>query len=155
NVYLSDRAVLAQLQQTQRRYLLNLGRGRDRLDYWEERLRIGMTHERVGLSQKWYLGAYARLFDLIRQRLEAKHAGPPHLLSSLLTTLQKIFTLDAILAVETYHQSNVQNLQRALAELGAAQNALEEASRTDALTGLRNRRYLMDGLATEFERSRR
>jgi diguanylate cyclase (GGDEF)-like protein len=153
--FLGNEMVLRHLQETQRQYLLSLGLGRDNLAYWEIRLRIGMAHERVGLPQKWYLGAYVRLFELIRQRLLARYAADAGTLSGMLETLQKTFTLDAILAVETYHQANIQNLQRTLEELTRAQQALQEASRTDALTGLRNRAFLMELLSQEFNRSRR
>jgi diguanylate cyclase (GGDEF)-like protein len=42
-----------------------------------------------------------------------------------------------------------------LRQIKAAQHALREASITDELTGLRNRRYLMQRFNEEFERSRR
>ena len=153
--FLANEALLRRLQATQREYLLGLGRGRDGLSYWETRLRIGMAHERARLPQKWYLGAYAKLFELIRRRLAARHAGNASLLAGLLETLQKIFNLDATLAVETYHQANVHTLKRALQDLTDAQQALQRTARTDGLTGVRNRACLMEGLTGEFERSRR
>lgn len=151
--FLSEPGLLARLQQTQRQYLLTLGEHRDQRSYWENRLRIGQAHERVGLPQRWYLSAYARLFHLIRERLAMRHHGPD--LADLLVSLNKIFTLDAILAVETYHRANVENLEQAFSDLSAAQAALEKASRTDALTGLNNRAFLMECLTRELDRSQR
>ena len=45
---------------TQREYFLGLFAGRCDLAYVEDRLRVGIAHERIGLSTKWYLGAYRR-----------------------------------------------------------------------------------------------
>ena len=66
---LSDPKLVERLKGSQRQYLLSLGQLGDDVEYAEGRLRIGLTHERVGIKQKWYLGAYHKLFELILQRL--------------------------------------------------------------------------------------
>ncbi|WP_447976920.1 protoglobin domain-containing protein [Candidatus Nitrospira bockiana] len=50
--FLGDAESLARLKSSQRRYLLSLGRGADRVGYAESRLCIGRAHEAVGLAQK-------------------------------------------------------------------------------------------------------
>jgi diguanylate cyclase (GGDEF)-like protein len=153
--FLSEPQTIVSLRRTQREYLLSLGRDHGEPSYWEGRLRIGLAHERVGLPQKWYLGAYVKLFELVARRLTARHAREAPKLAGLLTTLQKVFTLDFVLAAEAYYQVIIARQQVLLQELREADRLLREASRRDDLTGLSNRVFLMECLRAEVERSRR
>ncbi|NOS81237.1 MAG: diguanylate cyclase [Nitrospira sp.] len=152
---LSDPALVGRLKGAQRQYLLSLGLSVDCVEYAEARLRIGFTHERVGLKQKWYLGAYHKLFELILQRLAVRYPEDERRLSSLTLTLNKIITLDEIFVVETYYHATMQRLEDSLSQLRAAHRQLEGLSRRDSLTPVDNRRALMEALAMEFHRSRR
>ena len=152
---LSDPALVERLKESQRRYLLSLGQLGDDFEYAEGRLRIGLTHERVGLKQKWYLGAYHKLFELILKELTARCSGNAHQLSSLVLTLNKILRLDEIFVVETYYHATMQRLEASLCQLKDAHRQLENISRQDSLTPVSNRRALMEALALEFHRSRR
>ena len=152
---LSDQALVERLKGTQRQYLLSLGLSADCVEYAEGRLRIGLTHERVGLKQKWYLGAYHKLFGLILQRLAVRYSGDASRLSSLVLTLNKIITLDEVFVVETYYHATMQRLEDSLHQLKSAHRQLEDFSRRDSLTPVDNRRALMEALAMEFHRSRR
>jgi len=152
---LSDPKLVERLKESQRRYLLSLGQSADCVEYAEGRLRIGFTHERVGLKQKWYLGAYHKLFGLILQRLAVRYSGDASRLSSLVLTLNKIVTLDEIFVVETYYHATMQRLEDSLHRLKDAHRQLEDFSRRDSLTPVDNRRALMEALAMEFHRSRR
>ena len=152
---LSDPKLLERLKGSQRRYLLSLGQLGDDVEYAESRLRIGLTHERVGLKQNWYLGAYHKLFELILQRLTARYSGDACKLSSLAVTLNKVLSLDEIFVVETYYHATMQRLEDSLCQLKDAHRQLEGLSRLDSLTPVDNRRALMEALAMEFHRSRR
>ncbi len=152
---LSDRKLVDRLKWAQRRYLLSLGQSADGVEYAEGRLRVGLTHERVGLKQKWYLGAYNKLFELIVQRLTARYPEDVLRLSSLILTLNRIFTLDEIFVVETYYRATTQRLEASLGQLKGTHRQLEDLSRQDSLTPVNNRRALMEALALEFHRSRR
>ena len=136
---LSDPKLVERLKGSQRQYLLSLGQIGDGVEYVEGRLRIGLTHERVGLKQKWYLGAYHRLFELILQQLRVRYSDDARRLSSLVLTLNKIVTL----------------VEDSLCQLKDAHRQLEGLSRQDFLTLVNNRRALMEALALEFHRSRR
>ncbi|MEK7236156.1 MAG: diguanylate cyclase [Nitrospirota bacterium] len=152
---LSDPKLVERLKGSQRQYLLSLGQLGDDVEYAEGRLRIGLTHERVGLKQKWYLGAYHKLFELILQRLAVRYSGDACRLSSLVLTLNKIITLDEIFVVETYYHATMQRQEDSLCQLKDAHRQLEGLSRQDSLTPVNNRRALMEALALEFHRSRR
>jgi diguanylate cyclase (GGDEF)-like protein len=152
---LADPARLERLKQTQRSYLLTIGQLPDQADYIEQRLRIGLAHERAGLDQKWYLGAYSALFELIARRLIAQLEQKPERISSVLCTLEKLFKLDQTLVVETYHHATTERLAASLSQLRETHRQLEEVSRLDELTHVLNRRSLMEELEKELERSRR
>jgi len=152
---LSDPKLVERLKGSQRRYLLSLGRLGDDVEYAEGRLRIGLTHERVGLKQKWYLGAYHKLFELILKELAIRYPGDAGRLTSLALTLNKAITLDEIFVVETYYHATMQRLEESLSQLKDAHRQLEGLSRQDSLTSVNNRRALMEALALEFHRSRR
>ena len=151
--FLSDRRTVERLQAAQREYLLSLGRNADQLEYFEERLKIGVTHERVGLKQKWYLGAYAILFEIVERHIGARYVDRPSELLRVLSSLKKIVTLDMILAVETYYQATTQRLEGILQQLTEAQKQLQDISRLDGLTQISNRRFLMESLEMEWHRS--
>jgi len=152
---LSDPKLVERLKGSQRQYLLSLGQLGDAAGYAEGRLRIGFTHERVGLKQKWYLGAYHKLFELIFQRLAVRYSEDASTLSSLVLTLNKIVTLDEIFVVETYYHATMQRLEDSLCQLKDAHHQLIEISRLDPLTQVDNRRALMESLELELRRSHR
>ncbi len=152
---LSDKATLEQLKSAQRRHLLSLGQGSDTAEYFEERLRTGITHEQVGLKQKWYLGAQSKLFALIASRIGNRYGKEPEILKGLLVTLKKTLTLDSVLAAETYYEAAIQRLEEALSQLTTTQQKLQDASRLDGLTNVNNRVSLMESLEMERNRSRR
>lgn len=96
---LSDPRVVKRLKEQQRLYLKSLGGGEYGRDYWQQRMRIGLAHERIGLAPRWYLGAYwFYLHDLMGQLLpSAEEEERERWLS-----LQKILLLDMILVSEAY-----------------------------------------------------
>jgi len=152
---LSDPKLVERLKGSQRQYLLSLGQLGDGVEYAEARLRIGLTHERVGFKQKWYLGAYHKLFELILQRLVVRYSGDACRLSSLVLTLNKVLRLDEIFVVETYCHATMQRLEDSLCQLKDAHRQLIEISRLDPLTQADNRRALMESLELELSRSHR
>jgi diguanylate cyclase (GGDEF)-like protein len=155
--FLSDEETVRRLKRMLREYLLSLGeQGKtDQIVYAESRLRIGYTHERVGLKQKWYLGAYVKLAELIANRLAASYSTDAATLVSLLMTLNRRFKFDEILAVETYYQATMQRLESSLSQLEETRHQLQELSRLDSLTRTYNRQYMMEALEMELVRSRR
>lgn len=57
------------LKDTQRRYLLSLGVGFDRPEYFEERLRIGAVHQTIGIPQSLYQCTFQSLQFLLMQHI--------------------------------------------------------------------------------------
>ncbi|WP_235893178.1 protoglobin domain-containing protein [Pelomicrobium methylotrophicum] len=81
--FIPDTPTLERLKQTQAAYFDRLTAGDYGRDYIQHRLRVGVAHQRVGLSPHWYLGAYGKylsgLLPEIWQRLgkDPRRSSPP------------------------------------------------------------------------------
>ena len=108
--FFPDEATIAHVKKMQRQYFLGLFAGRCDLEYVEDRLRVGATHERVGLSPKWYIGAYARylrlLFDQMFQELAPAEA------QASFRSVSKMVMFDMSLAIDTYIAANLDTVAR-------------------------------------------
>ncbi len=139
---LVDDELVARLKQTQSRYLLNLGIAFDQADYFESRLRVGQAHVWVGLSLSLYQCAYRYLGDLILQHIDYRHNDA----RKLTTFVHKVIALDMSLAIETYHLTHVRALEESLDRSQRQQKTLRMDAATDSLTGLANRKTIIDEL---------
>lgn len=105
----------------QREYLLSLAEDPRAPGHAEERLRIGATHERVGLAPRWYLGAYALYYSLLVPLVCEAYPGDRAAAERALVALQKMLMLDAQLAMEAYIECDRRELEvrnRQLADEG-------------------------------------
>jgi diguanylate cyclase (GGDEF)-like protein len=138
--YFTGTEGMTRLIGAQKEYLLSIGDFRQEdpatvTAYFERRIRVGLTHYRVGLPPKLYMGAYGLLGQLAMDQI-ALSVGTQHL-----SSLHKVLALDAHLAVESYEQA-----QRIA--------ILEDAARDD-LCGISARKAVIESLRTELARARR
>ena len=103
--------------------------------YQQERIRLGVVHQHIGLEPHWYIGTYPQylrvLFDAIREEFDDDPSAEADAMAACL----KVVALDVSLALEAYFHAD--------------HKALEHAARYDVVTDLPNRRYLgqkLDGL---------
>ncbi|MDT8385635.1 MAG: diguanylate cyclase [Gammaproteobacteria bacterium] len=136
---LVDDELIARLRGTQRRYLLSLGVDFDQPDYFETRLRVGQAHVWVGLSLSLYQCAYRYMGQLILDRIDLQREDAP----ALLRFVHKIIALDMALAIETYHQAQVESLEEALEHARRQHLRLRIQASTDALTGVANHEAIL------------
>jgi rsbT co-antagonist protein RsbR len=113
--FFPDEATIRRVKRTQSEYFLGLFEGRCDLAYVEDRLRVGTAHERIGLAPKWYLAAYRKYLDLLREKLYA--SLQPAEAAAAYTSVQKIVFFDVTLAIDTYIAANIETLQRHQAAL--------------------------------------
>src|SRR5689334_2117708 len=99
--FFPDEATIRRVKKSQREYFIGLFAGRCDLAYVEDRLRIGAAHERIGLSMKWYLGAYRKYLELIHEHLSTEMSDPAEIRSSL-ASIQKLVCFDIAIASDTY-----------------------------------------------------
>ena len=107
----TDHATLVHVKRAQRDYFVGLFAGRCDLAYAEDRLRIGIAHERVGVPPKWYLGAYARYLRSIFDRLATELADPDQARATY-KSIEKLVAFDMALAMDTYMAAQLDALAR-------------------------------------------
>lgn len=99
---LRDRTTIDRLKQLQFDYLVRISAGQFDDAYFEDRLRMGRTHERVGLQPRWYLAAYSHFLNLFTPRLQQHYRSNPGRATAAFQALGKVFMLDASLAMDAY-----------------------------------------------------
>jgi rsbT co-antagonist protein RsbR len=109
--FFPDELAIRRVKRTQKEYFLGLFAGRCDLAYVEDRLRVGAIHERIGLSPKWYLGAYRQYLDLIQDRLFTE-LGNVTAVRAAFASIKKIVFFDVALAIDTYIAANLEALGR-------------------------------------------
>lgn len=109
--FLNDEAVVTRLKRTQRAYFLGLFTGRCDLAYVEDRLRVGVAHERIGIRPKLYLGAYRRYLHLLLEHLSADFADADFVYQAF-ASIQKIVYFDMSLAIDTYFAAHLETITR-------------------------------------------
>lgn len=153
--FLDNDALIESLKRTQKNYLLNLGIAFHTAAYFDERLRVGLAHSRVGIQLSLYVCAYRLLAQIIHD------AFPPHVSQDhaarekLSAFVRKITTLDMSLAIDTYHLSQMKHLENSLENLKQEEDQLRHLAQTDALTGLANHAQVISVLTAALDQSHR
>lgn len=114
--FLTDEPMVARLKRTQHAYFLGLFAGRCDLAYVEDRLRVGVAHERIGIRPKLYLGAYRRYLHLILKYLSMDFADAAFVHQAF-ASIQKIVYFDMSLAIDTYFAAHLETITRQQAAL--------------------------------------
>ena len=146
-------AMLAHLRETQRQYVLSLGLDFDSATYFEERLRIGVVHARVGVPLSLYQCAMRALQQQFFDHID--RAEPPAQRELLGAFILKITTLDMSLAIETYHGIHISALEKSIVSLRDRSQLLQREAQIDVGTGLANRRHILETLEAAIELAHR
>lgn len=149
----STDAMLAHLRETQRAYVLSLGVDCDSAGYFEERLRIGVVHARVGVPLSLYQCAMRALQQQLFDHID--HTETAEARDLLIAFILKITTLDLSLAIETYHGSHVSALEKSILSLQDRSQLLQREAQIDAGTGIANRRHILEMLESAIELAHR
>lgn len=102
---LSAPGLVERLKGLQTRYFSELTSGDYGLAYFENRLRVGQAHHRIGLSPEWYLGAYLKYLHIASDILSAAFGRDFERFYQTMVSLTKIIYLDMGLAIDAYHFS--------------------------------------------------
>lgn len=108
---ISSEAVLFSLKSYQSRYFKELTQGVYDFDYALNRLRVGVAHERVGLTPSWYIGAYSIYLSLCKEKLSCIIENDK--LNSISCSLDKIALLDITLAFDAYMYASHLEIEKA------------------------------------------
>jgi rsbT co-antagonist protein RsbR len=109
--FFPDELTVRRVKKLQSDYFLGLFSGRCDGEYVRERLRVGSTHERIGLAPKWYLGAYRRYLELLNVRISSDIADPAEAKLAFLSA-EKIVFFDMSLAIDAYVSASNEALSR-------------------------------------------
>ena len=99
------------LSTAQERYLLELFDGDYGPSYVERRLRIGVIHNRIGLTPRWYLGSYSVYMALLLPLIQKKFRFQPAKAVRAVSAVNKILAFDAQLAIDTYIEAVMGDLR--------------------------------------------
>jgi signal transduction histidine kinase len=159
---LRDPEVAERLLGEQKLYLLSLATPVIDDAYLEQRRRIGVVHERIGLAPTWYLGAYSLYEALLGPLLFEAFEAKPDKARALLLTLRRRLHLDAALALETYVEGRERDLEYLNQQLAESSRKLarelestgvelrSSRARTQAAERLASMGTLVAGLAHEI-----
>src|SRR4026207_24985 len=125
--FFRDPAVLARVKSYQKRYFIELTAGRTDEAYFEDRLRVGDTHQRIELLPQWYLGLYSHYFQLIVEQLN-ESLGPERALE-VVPSLTRQMCLDIGLAMDAYIQGGF--IDKLRAERRVSADLREELERKE------------------------
>ena len=110
---LGDATRLAHLKHAQSAYFSQLTEGCYEQAYVEDRLHVGAVHQRIGLTPKWYIGAYCQyLGEVMPLVLENFRHAPEQQLAACRALLKIVF-FDMGLALETYSHAEHKALRLA------------------------------------------
>ena len=163
---IGDSETLARLKIYQKNYILSLFDGQYDEDYISSRLRIGLIHNRIGVSPKLYISAVSYMMRLIDNIIiqETKESCDSCHHNS--TSLEKIIMFDLGLVMDTYihgltdevwrHQKELEEYSETLEEkVTERTDQLKQLAQHDGLTGLLNQRSFYENLRKELLRAQR
>ena len=148
NKVIPNESAILKLKEMHRRYLLSLGVRFQDQEYFEDRLRIGSTHQRAGISLRLYQCTYYLLQSLLIENIPEKIREDYVLFDLFVQFILKITALDMSLAIEAYHMDEVSRLERTVYDIRDKEQQLRQQLMTDSLTGLSSRAFALGSLAT-------
>ncbi len=134
------------LKLTQRKYLLSMGRDFGTPDYFESRLRVGAAHERAGVSLSLYQSFYCQLQNLLLALIPAEIRQKPDAFAELAHFIIRITALDMSLAIETYHSTQVHDLEDSITLCREESEVLRRSLRFDTVTRVHSRDFVVQAL---------
>lgn len=122
---LSDPGLVDRLKKLQAQYFLELTSGHYDLAYFENRLRVGRAHNRIGLSPEWYLGAYVKYLHIASDVLSSAFGGDHERYYRTIVSLTKVIYLDMGLALDAYQFAAQESVQKKSEELARSNEELK------------------------------
>lgn len=165
---IGDSETMRRLNSALNRYVLELFDGHYNKDYVSKRLRIGLVHQRIGVSTDLYLAAIYQLQLNLHNTVVLYELGKHNVgdMFSLRQAINKIIMFDVQFVLDTYYSGLVNQVEAARSELKvyaeslekkveARTKELEDLSMRDMLTGLYNQRAFFEYLRREISNAER
>jgi len=145
---ISSRPTIVNLEDVHRRYLLTLAVGYERQEYFDDRLRIGLAHQRAGVSLRFYQCTYRVLQSLLMEYIPVTIRADQKEYDSFVQFILKITALDMSLAIEAYHVDELSHLQQTVDSVRDEGQVLLRQVITDSLTSLSSRVFSFGSITT-------
>lgn len=100
--FFPNEQIMNRAKSAQKQYFLRLANGSYDKDYVNNRLGVGLTHHRIELDPKWYIGAYNRAVSWMLPRLITNDVSAPGASIDVAISLMKLIFFDMGLAIESY-----------------------------------------------------
>jgi methyl-accepting chemotaxis protein len=91
---------------------------------------IGLTHNRIGLEPRWYIGGYKFVLNELVKIVAAKHRWSPAKIAETIGAINGALMLDMDLAISVYQEAMLEERQKRQEALEAAINEFEAVART-------------------------
>lgn len=102
NRFFRDDATLTRVKTLQKAYFISLTAGNYGSSYLAYRLRVGHVHRRIGLTPRWYMGAYTTYMELVLPKVLQAFEYDKTKQTRAVTAVMKIIALDQELALAGY-----------------------------------------------------
>lgn len=113
---LGDSDQVARLKHKQREYFEQLFSGDYGSDYIRSRLRVGVTHQQVGLEPRWYLGAYGKYLSWLLPEVMRLVDNDPERFLEYSQAIIKVALFDSELSLTAYFHAD-HEMMRLLAQV--------------------------------------
>ena len=126
---------VTRLQGLQKEYFQQITRGHLDADYVESRLRVGNTHQQIGLRPEWYIGGFSHLLRSYLNAIYRARGAPDGLLPEASALIKAVF-LDMSLVLDTYIQGGFvdrESASRMQQATAIAEDALRVKQETERL----------------------
>lgn len=114
--FFPDEATIGYVKGAQKKYFVELTNGEYGEKYLAQRLDIGRTHKRVGLSPRWYIGAYSIYAQLAFPHVVAVFRPDFDKARRVFSALLKLIMLDVEVAITAYIATEGQRGQEPVKE---------------------------------------
>jgi rsbT co-antagonist protein RsbR len=116
-VFLNDEQTVARLKKTQKKYFLELTSGDYGKEYYDSRIQVGITHQKIGLPLRLYMGAYSYYLQIVIPKIYGHPAFAPEKANQIFLALYKIINLDKELALSAYIHAMEEVISRQTEEI--------------------------------------
>lgn len=125
--FFTDPQLVERARVSLRKHIVSLTSGVYGMAYVHDRIRVGTTHHRVGVTPRWYIGAYAAFTQLVMPRIWAVYGDDAPTALRTMAAMAKIISLDQDVVLSTYFDARSADLTHhsdKLAEVAAEAQAV-------------------------------
>lgn len=143
-LYLPSDKIIESLKNTQLHYLTTLGDNFGSESYFDDRIRVGVAHSKIGMPLSLYECAYHHLRELILECVPSEFEDK--IVNDLRSFVLKIISLDMSLAIDSYMNTNSRQLENNIVQLVKKNKKFQYWSEIDHLTHVSNRSAILKNI---------